>query len=437
MRKRILSLFCAGALLFTACGQSAATTQTAAESTAAGATEVTTESVESTADVSGNTADTSSNTGDTSDNTAGKEDVIPYWTENSEVMKSIVSYVSEVTDESSDSFVPVSDRIVVFDFDGTLYGELYPTYFDECLMLHRILHDDTYEAPAEVKEYAQASEEAYQKGLPQPETSLSTSAITAEAFKGMTVEEYRDYIRDFMSEPAFGFEGMTYGEGFYLPMVSLVEYLADHDFKVFISSGSERACVRELTEGVLDKWVPSDQVIGSTFSLEASGQGDEDGRKYSLKADDKVIMKGSLVTKNQKTNKVFSILDEIGKTPILVFGNSSGDLAMAQYTVTNGGKGYMLLCDDTERDYGNLETAEKFAKECAEIGLETVSMKNDFATIYKEDAVKVPVTPADTSSAEAAGTETESVAESAVESAVESAAESVAEAAEEALAPAA
>lgn len=430
MRKRILSLFCAGALLFTACGQSAATTQTAAESTAAGATEITTESVESTADVSGNT-------GDTSDNTAGKEDVIPYWTENSEVMKSIVSYVSEVTDESSDSFVPVSDRIVVFDFDGTLYGELYPTYFDECLMLHRVLHDDTYEAPAEVKEYAQASEEAYQKGLPQPETSLSTSAITAEAFKGMTVEEYRDYIRDFMSEPAFGFEGMTYGEGFYLPMVSVVEYLADHDFKIFISSGSERACVRELTEGVLDKWVPSDQVIGSTFSLEATGQGDEDGRKYSLKADDKVIMKGSLVTKNQKTNKVFSILDEIGKTPILVFGNSSGDLAMAQYTVTNGGKGYMLLCDDTDRDYGNLETAEKFAKECAEIGLETVSMKNDFATIYKEDAVKVPVTPTDTSSADAAGTETESGTASAVESAVESAAESATESAEEALAPAA
>ena len=45
MRKRILSLFCVGALLFTACGQSAATTQTTAESAAAGATEVTTESV--------------------------------------------------------------------------------------------------------------------------------------------------------------------------------------------------------------------------------------------------------------------------------------------------------------------------------------------------------------------------------------------------------
>ena len=95
--------------------------------------------------------------------------------------------------------------------------------------------------------------------------------------------------------------------------------------------------------------------------------------------------------KNQQANKVYSILNEIGKAPTVVFGNSSGDLAMGEYALQNGGKGYMLLCDDTERDYGNVETAEKFAKKSDEMGFETVSMKNDFATIYKEDAVKVPV----------------------------------------------
>ena len=313
-------------------------------------------------------------------------------------MKSIVSYVSSVTDESSDNFIPAEDRIAVFDFDGTLYGELYPTYFDEWMMLHRVLHDSSYEAPADVKEYALASEDAYKKGLPQPETSMSSSAITAAAFKGMTVEEYQAYVRNFMTEPVFGFENMTYADGFYLPMVSVVEYLHDHGFTVFISSGSERSLVRELTKGVLDKWVPSYQIIGSTFSLEATGQGETDGRKYTLTADDKVIMEGNLVIKNQQANKVYSIINEIGKAPALVFGNSSGDLAMAEYALQNGGKGYMLLCDDTERDYGNLETAEKFAKKCNEMGLETVSMKNDFTTIYKEDAVKSEAT-ADSSEA--------------------------------------
>lgn len=49
----------------------------------------------------------------------------------------------------------------------------------------------------------------------------------------------------------------------------------------------------------------------------------------------------------------------------------------------------MLLCDDLERDYGSLETADKFAKDCEKIGLETVSMKNDFTTIYGDGVSKL------------------------------------------------
>lgn len=62
---------------------------------------------------------------------------------------------------------------------------------------------------------------------------------------------------------------------------------------------------------------------------------------------------------------------------------------MGQYAIQHGGKGYMLLCDDLERDYGSLETADKFAKDCEKIGLETVSMKNDFTTIYGDGVSKL------------------------------------------------
>lgn len=102
-----------------------------------------------------------------------------------------------------------------------------------------------------------------------------------------------------------------------------------------------------------------------------------------------MLLEGNLTVKNQRANKVFSIVDEIGKAPLLVFGNSSGDLAMAQYAVQHGGKAYMLLCDDTARDYGDADTAAAFAETCAGYGYETVSMKDDFAAIYIEDAVKV------------------------------------------------
>jgi hypothetical protein len=232
-------------------------------------------------------------------------------------------------------------------------------------------------------------EEALYNHLPEPDSDKSTAQCAAECFKGMTTEEYREYVKTFMASPAFGFEGMTYAEGFYKPMTEVVKYLAENDFTIFISSGSERAMVRELIKGSLDEWIPSDRVIGSTFSLIASGQGTKAGRKYTISADDQILMEGNLVTKNQNTNKVFSIIDEIGKCPILVFGNSSGDLAMAQYVLQHGGKGYMLLCDDTERDYGDLAAAAKFADSCEKMGLETVSMKNDFATIYGDNAVKV------------------------------------------------
>ncbi len=312
---------------------------------------------------------------------------VPYWTQGSAVLKSITDFVSGVTDTGSADYVPEEDRIAVFDFDGTLFGELFPTYFDECLFLHRVLHDPDYEAAEDVKTYAQAYEQALLSHEPLPESPRSGAQMAAESFVGFTIEQYRAYIRDFMQTPVPGFEGMTYAEGFYRPMVSLVEYLSGQGFRVFISSGSERTLVRELTKGVLDRWVPSERVIGSVFSIAASGQGETAGRSYTYKADDQVLYTGSLVTKNQKANKVYSIIDEIGKAPVLVFGNSSGDLAMGQYAVQHGGRAYMLLCDDVQRDYGNLKTAADFAGKCADLGFETVSMRDDFATIYGENVV--------------------------------------------------
>ena len=312
-------------------------------------------------------------------------EVIPGWTEDSPVMESIAAYVDEVTDEDGEGFVPREDRIAVFDFDGTLFGERFPAYFDRCLLVHRALHDGNYEPSDELREYAMRMEDAM---LNHTKLPGSSAKYIAGAFKGMTVEEYRDYVREMMDTPAWGFEGMNYGEGFFEPMVSLVQYLAGHDFRIFICSGSERNLLRELTEGTLDEWIPSWQVIGSDYTLKAPDQADTPDREYELGMNEKVVLEGTPATKNLKAGKVYHIISEIGKPPILAFGNSGGDLAMGAFTVSNGGKAYMLLCDDTERDYGDAKTAASFAARCEKYGFEMVSMKNDFATIYGEDVVK-------------------------------------------------
>ncbi len=325
---------------------------------------------------------------ETGERTGAESELLQYWAEDAPALASILAYVESVADKASELYVPIEDRIAVFDFDGTLFGERFPTYFDNCLFLRRVLHDETYTAEEDVRAYAAALEEAVIKGEPEPDSPRSTAQMAAEAFKGFTVEAYRDYVRDFMNTPAWGFENMLYGEGFFLPMTAMVRYLAARDFKIFISSGSERAMVRELIEGTLDEWIPAERVIGSTFSLTATGQGDKAGRSYSFKPEDQVVMEGNLTVKNQKANKVFSIVDEIGKPPILVFGNSSGDMGMAQYAIQHGGRAYMLLCDDTARDYGDPDTAADFAETCAHDGCETISMRDDFKTIYGGDIIR-------------------------------------------------
>lgn len=315
---------------------------------------------------------------------------IPCWTEDSAAAKSIMAYVDEVVDETSYNFVPVESRIAVFDFDGTLYGERFPASFETCLMMYRTLHDVKYEAPEEIKAYAAELEEALMNYQPAPDSGLSASRCSAEIFKGVSYWKYREYIREYMSNPAYGFKGMTYREGFYKPMVELIKYLADHDFTIFISSGSERTVVRELTWGYLDDWIPFDRVIGNSFSFISTGQHqDTDSREYRLAENDGIEIEGYMQWDNRNTNKVLTVIDEIGTPPVLVFGNSSEDLALAEYSVQYGGKAYMLLCDDTERDYGDPDAAAEFAGECEKLGFETVSMKNDFSTIYGDHVEKI------------------------------------------------
>ena len=91
-------------------------------------------------------------------------------------------------------------------------------------------------------------------------------------------------------------------------------------------------------------------------------------------------------------NKVSAIVREIGRQPVLAFGNSSGDSAMLNYTI-NGNKyksaAFFLLCDDLERELGNLGKAEKCRKLADENGWIPVSMRKDFVTIYGDNVTRV------------------------------------------------
>ncbi|MBO6137405.1 MAG: haloacid dehalogenase-like hydrolase [Lachnospiraceae bacterium] len=317
---------------------------------------------------------------------AEEEATLDYWTEGSAVAAEIKQYVADVTNPESDKFIPEEDRIVCFDLDGTLIGELYPSYFEYMMFIHRALYDDSFKAPDDMKKFAQELEEGIYTGQMPDNNERLHAKFAGQAYAGMTPDELKAYTQEFMLTEAEGFNNLTRGEAFYLPMVSLVNYLTAHDFICYIVSGSDRTVVRGIIENNLP--IPSNRVIGMSYSMVASGQDGKDGLDYLYAPDDKVILGGDLIIKTIKMNKVSQIALEIGKVPVLAFGNSSGDLSMAQYTVSNDkyeGKAFIILCDDTQRELGKPDKAASLKKTCDELGLGTISMRDDFATIYGDD----------------------------------------------------
>ena len=122
----------------------------------------------------------------------------------------------------------------------------------------------------------------------------------------------------------------------------------------------------------------------------ATHQGDTDGLDYVFQADDEVLRTDTLIIKNLKMNKVLQIVRDIGKQPVISFGNSSGDVSMHNYTIYNNpyrSAAFMLIANDEERDYGNTEKAEKLGEDWEAAGFHVISMRDDFRPIYGENVV--------------------------------------------------
>ena len=312
-------------------------------------------------------------------------DPLSLWNDDAPSKRAIEGYVRDVTDEKSPDFIPNERRIAVFDLDGTLFCETDPTYFDWLLFERRVLDDPGFAATAEQRELARAARDFGRN----PPLGKERERIVAEAYRGMTLAGFDAYVRWFAAEPQPGYAGMKRGDMFYTPMVQLVEHLTKKGFAVYVVSGSDRFLVRALIRGKLP--VPPWRVIGSDSSVIAKAQHTEDGLDYVFKTNDVPVLAGRSVVKNLQMNKVAAIIREIGVQPVLSFGNSSTDASMANYTIgANPHKAlaFMLLCDDTERENGNLARAEKMRRSCGENGWIPVSMRNDWKTIYGSSALR-------------------------------------------------
>ena len=304
-----------------------------------------------------------------------------------ESLTALQEYVQDVTNPTSANYIKPEDRIATFDMDGTFVGELYPTYFEYNLLEYRVLDDPAYKdkAPEDVRETAQEIRDFVRNGTKLPDQfDMKHARAAATAYAGMTLAEFDAYVKAYAAKPANGFIGMTYGQSFYKPMLEVFKYLEANGFTYYVVSGSDRFICRALVEAI---GIEPNRVIGMDVRLESSGQGDEAGVNHTFGKEEDLVRTDELIIKNLKTNKVLQISQEIGKIPVLSFGNSGGDSAMHNYCMSNTLKSaaFMLIADDPERDHANREKALKLGEQWREAGYYVISMRDDFKTIYGEN----------------------------------------------------
>jgi len=304
-------------------------------------------------------------------------DPLPSWNDTAP-KKAIVAFVEKVTKDGSPDFVPVPERIAVFDNDGTLWPE-DPVPFQVAFVLdelkRRAPHEPELAADPMVKaalagDFAKLLAGKHYDGL---------MRIVALTHAGMTTEDFRARVEAWLASAKHPRYGKSYDQLTYEPMQEVLRYLRANGFKTFIVSGGGADFMRVWSERVYG--IPPEQVVGSTarttFELRDSGP-------VLVKTLDYLFV-------DDKAGKPVGIWQFIGRRPIACFGNSDGDHAMLQYTTINNPRpsfGLIVHHTDAEREYaydaqpkssGKLVEA---LKEAPKRGWSIVDMKTDWKRIF-------------------------------------------------------
>lgn len=310
-----------------------------------------------------------------------------YWAPDSTVAQDLRDYVARVTDPKDEAgFIPVKDRIAVFDMDGTLTCETYYTYYDTMMFIEFCLNDHPERVSDELKQIAASIKPGY--------TADETLARNfAKAYAGMTVEELYDYAVEFGQKKTESFDNMRYIDNFYLPMAELVRYLHENDFTIYVISGTERTTTRAIVaNSPIRDCVAPNHVIGTDFEVKQKGhEAESSNMDFKYEDGDELVLTGGFIQKNLNGNKSIYVEREIGQRPVLAFGNSGSDTSMMNYTIDSRNpypaQAYMMVADDDVREWGTQDWEAKSGDYSAK-GYIPISMKNDFLQIYADNITR-------------------------------------------------
>ncbi len=306
-------------------------------------------------------------------------DPLPSWNDGT-TKQAIMRFVAKVTSEDSADFVPPSERIAVFDNDGTLWPEA-PVPFQVAFAFDEIKR----RTPQEPKLAADPMVQALLQGdigkLLEGKHHDGLLRILGLTHAGMTTDEFDKSVNDWMASAKHPRFEKPYTKLTYRPMQELLSYLRANGFKTFIVSGGGADFMRVWSEQVYD--IPPENVVGSTGQVKYELR---DGKPVLVKTLDHLFV-------DDKEGKPVGIHHFIGRRPIACFGNSDGDQAMLEYTTIDNPRasfGLIVHHTDETREYaydtnpkssGKLTTA---LEKATERGWTVVDMAVDWKTLWSE-----------------------------------------------------
>lgn len=305
------------------------------------------------------------------------DDSLSSWN-GGETKEAIIRFVQSVSREESPDYVEPSERIAVFDNDGTLWAE-QPIYFQIAFALDRVKALAPKHPEWKQKQPFKAALEGDLKAvLAGGEHALLELMMTTHA--GNTTDEFAQIVKDWLATARHPKTGRPYAEMVYQPMLELLVYLRANGFKTYIVSGGGIEFMRPWAERVYG--IPPEQVIGSSIKTQ-----------FAVRNDKPVLVRLPEVNFiDDKAGKPVAINQHIGRRPIAAFGNSDGDLQMLQWTEAGEGPRFCLYVHhtDAEREWAydrdsHIGKLDRGLDEANAKGWTVVDMKRDWKTIHPSE----------------------------------------------------
>jgi phosphoglycolate phosphatase-like HAD superfamily hydrolase len=305
---------------------------------------------------------------------ARASDPLPSWNDTTP-KHAIVAFVGKITQQGGAGFVPVEQRIAVFDMDGTLIPEkpvpaaVAPIVGD---VKAAVAKDPALGEKPAIAALLKGDLAGVVAAGPAGQAEIIGAAID-----GRTVEEVGADFRNAVGTAKDPKWHRTWPELGYQPMKELFAYLRANDFEIWICSGSPVLFTRQFSQSTFG--VPPSRVIGSSLDTQLV---ERDGRTVLVYTN-----KGHV---NDKDGKPPAINLAIGQRPVFVGGNVGGfgDIAMMRWSKDRDGPSFQLLInhDDAAREFAYAEKDGGSLAAAAKYGFTVVNIASDWKTIFPSAA---------------------------------------------------